>query len=70
MPDGLKQWLGIAVGGLVFWMIWAPWAGFIYPYIPPGRYPLILLMALSVVPPVLVGGVVAFVVYQIIASRT
>ncbi len=70
MPDGLKQWIGIGVGGLVFWNIWPLWANFIYPHIPPGRYPVVLLMALSIVPPLLVGILVWFVAYELLARIT
>lgn len=70
MPDGLKQWIGIAVGALVFWNLWPLWGSFITPHIPPGRYPMILLMALSAVPPLLVGVAVAFIAYGILELIT
>jgi hypothetical protein len=66
MHDGALQWLMIGVGALVAWLVWMPWGTFANQIVPPGRYPLILLMALVAVPPVLLGGLVAFLLYQIV----
>jgi hypothetical protein len=63
----MREWLMIGVGVLAAWLVWEPWVSFANQVVPPGRYPLFLLMAFAAVPPVLVGGLVAFLLYQIVA---
>lgn len=66
LKEGLIQWLMIGIGALVAWQVMLPWGIFANQMVPPGRYPAILLMVLVIVPPVLLGTLVWFLLNKIV----